>query len=185
MNDLQCIEAIKNGNINAFEYIVNRYKAMVFTIAIKVVNSRHTAEDITQDVFIKVFKSLNKFQNKSAFSTWIYRIAYNTSISEIKKKRFIFTKDGEIYDVANDDDNYELNNFSKENLLQYLEKIISKLPPEDALLLDLFYHGKQSVEQISEISGLSSSNVKVKLHRIRKKVYDELNKQIRNEQHFR
>ena len=86
-----CIKRVKAGEIRAFSAIVSNYQKMVFTIVLKIVENREDAEDITQEIFIKVYKSLDKFKEESEFSTWLYRIAYNTTITEIRKKRISYS----------------------------------------------------------------------------------------------
>ena len=84
-NDDQIINAIKNGNTQAFSILVDRYKDLVYTLAIRMIKNREEAEEVAQDTFIKVFKSLDKFKGDSKFSTWIYRVTYNTCLDNKKK----------------------------------------------------------------------------------------------------
>ena len=84
-NDQVYIEAILNGDANAFAVLVDRYKDLVFTLALRMMKHREEAEEAAQDTFIKAFKSLNKFKGDSKFSTWIYRVAYNTCLDRLKK----------------------------------------------------------------------------------------------------
>lgn len=78
-DDIYYVRRIKDGHTDAFVHIVRRYQRMVFTIVSKIVSRKVEAEDITQEVFIKAFQSLNKFREESEFATWLYRIAYNTT----------------------------------------------------------------------------------------------------------
>ncbi|MDR3218872.1 MAG: sigma-70 family RNA polymerase sigma factor [Dysgonamonadaceae bacterium] len=181
VNDLLAIQRVKAGDIRAFSAIVSAYQQMVFTIVMKIVENKEDAEDITQEVFIKAFKSLGQFKEESAFSTWLYRIAYNTTLSELRKKKIYFISENEEFLTANEVFTDENEDFDREIKLQFLEKAIKKLPPDEIFLVTLYYLDGQSVENISEISGLSVSNVKVKLHRIRKKLALEINRLIQNE----
>jgi RNA polymerase sigma-70 factor (ECF subfamily) len=180
-NDLFCIQRVKAGDIQAFSTIVSHYQKMIFTIVLKIVENREDAEDITQEIFIKVFKSLDQFKEESGFSTWLYRIAYNTTLSELRKKKLFFTSIddslssvNELITDYNEDTEHEIK-------LQYLDKAIKKLPPDEIFLVTLYYLDEQSIENISKISNLSVSNVKVKLYRIRKKLAVELNQLMQNE----
>ncbi|MDR0725826.1 MAG: RNA polymerase sigma factor [Prevotellaceae bacterium] len=181
VSDFLCVQRVKAGDVQAFAMIVSKYGEMVFTVVRKIVENREDAEDITQEVFIKAFKSLDRFREESAFSTWLYRIAYNTCISELRqrKSRFFPVKDNLLVDndfAANDDEE------DVEIKLQHLEKALKKLPPDEAFLITLHYMDEQSVENISIICNMSVSNVKVKLHRIRKKLSVEINKLMCDEQ---
>lgn len=73
------IERAKQGDTTAFAWIVSTYSPMVLTIAMNILNNREDAEDLTQEIFIKLFKSLDKYKAESEFSTWLYRVAYNAT----------------------------------------------------------------------------------------------------------
>ena len=81
------ITKVINGDTNAFAYLVDNYKNMVFSLAFKMTKNREEAEEISQDTFIKAYKNLPKFKGDSKFSTWLYRIAYHTSLDNIKKNK--------------------------------------------------------------------------------------------------
>ncbi|GHT07780.1 DNA-directed RNA polymerase sigma-70 factor [Bacteroidia bacterium] len=181
MKDLLHIQAVKTGDTRAFAAIVSDYQQMVFTIVMKIVENREDAEDITQEIFIKVFKSLGQFKEESEFSTWLYRIAYNTTLSELRKKKLFFTSIDDNLSTINEIDTDEKEEEEIEIKLQYLDIALKKLPPDEIFLVTLYYMDEQSIENISIISNLSASNVKVKLHRIRKKLALELNKIIQDE----
>lgn len=85
--DLYFIDKIIAGDTESYAIIVNRHKDMVFTIVNRILRSREDAEEIAQDVFLKAFQSLQKFKREAKFSTWLYRIAYNTAISKTRKKK--------------------------------------------------------------------------------------------------
>ena len=79
------IDKVLQGNTSSYNYLVNNYKDMVYTIAIKIVRNREDAEEVAQDSFIKAFQKLNSFKGESKFSTWLYTIVYRTAISKIRK----------------------------------------------------------------------------------------------------
>ena len=85
INEQQLIDQIKNGDTKAFAILVNQYKDLVFTLAMKMVKNREEAEEVSQDTFIKVYTSLDKFNGDSKFSTWIYKVTYNTCLDRLKK----------------------------------------------------------------------------------------------------
>ena len=175
------IKRVKAGDISAFFAIVSNYQKMVFTIVHKIVGNKEDAEDIMQEIFVKVYKSLDKFKEESEFSTWLYRIAYNTTISELRKRRISFISINDnlnaVNEVINDEDEFNLNEIK----LQYLDEVLKQLPPNEIFLVTLYYFREQSIEAISKISNLSVANVKVKLHRIRKKIALELNRLLQDE----
>ena len=179
--DLYYIDKVLDGDTGSFTILVNRHKDMVFTIVNRILRSREDAEEIAQDVFLKAFQSLKKFKREAKFSTWLYRIAYNTAISKTRKKRIEVSaiEDSIIENYTFDEIIEELDEFSLDDKRKYFENALKKIPEEDSLLLTMFYLEEQSIEQISEISGLTVSNVKVKLHRIRKKLYQTIDEMMK------
>lgn len=85
--EILLIEKAKNGDIEAFESLIRQSEKIVYNIAYRMLNNSEDVKDISQEVFIKVYKNLKNFDEKSAFSTWIYRIAVNTCIDEIRKRK--------------------------------------------------------------------------------------------------
>lgn len=178
-DDIYYVRLVKNGNTSAFVHLVRRYEKMVLTIVSKIVLRHIDAEDITQEVFIKVFQSLDKFREESEFGTWLYRIAYNTTISELRKRKLeIIAFDNNFDNVPDEEISDSIDDTSKEERLQYLDIVLQKLAPDDAMLITMFYLNNQSIQHISQITGHSIANVKVKLHRIRKFMNFEINKLI-------
>lgn len=166
------IESIKNGDTNAYAKLVDRYKDLVYTLAIRMLKNREEAEEIAQDTFIKVFKSLDKFKGDSKFSTWIYRVAYNTCLDAIKKNK------KHQNDVAIDEYTFNkldtidnaLENIIKEERSVLIKNCINKLPEESSVILTLFYFEELSLEEISKVINIEANTVKVKLFRARKKL---------------
>src|SRR5450432_20524 len=81
------IRMVREGDTNAFAVLVDRYKDMVFTLSLKMLKDREETEEVSQDTFVKAFKSLSKFNGESKFSTWIYKVAYNTCLDRLKKNK--------------------------------------------------------------------------------------------------
>jgi len=170
------IERVLSGDVSAYATLVTKHKSLVFSIALKILNNREDAEEVAQDCFLKVYQSLKFFEKKSKFSTWLYRIAYNAAISKTRKKKFEFISM----------DNYIIQNYSEDNAPKtiigldeheqtlLIDRALQRLSGDENLLISLFYKGENSIEEISYITGLSISNVKVRLHRIRKKRYGEI-----------
>ncbi|MDR1156326.1 MAG: sigma-70 family RNA polymerase sigma factor [Bacteroidales bacterium] len=175
-DDLFYVRRVKAGDIQSFTMIVSKYGKMVYTVVHKIVENREDAEDITQEIFIKVFKSLERFREESEFSTWLYRIAYNTAISELRKRKLFYIAAEDSLLIDNSSFTDEKDGQETEIKLQYLEEAMKKLPPDELFLLTLHYMDGQSIESISKISSLSVSNVKVKLHRIRRKLAVEIDR---------
>ncbi|MFZ4740806.1 MAG: RNA polymerase sigma factor [Bacteroidales bacterium] len=177
------LEQIKQGNTNAYAMLINKHKTMAFNVALRITHNREDAEEVIQDAFLKVYYSIKDFEGKSKFTTWLFRIVYNQAISKIRKKTIDqHTIDEEIIDnfTAGEISN-GLTYLKAEEQTKYINLALAKLTEEDSTIVTLFYLNESSVEEVSEITGLSEANVKVKLHRSRKKLYDELKLLLSNE----
>lgn len=171
-NDQLYIAKVINGDTNAFAYLVDSYKNMVYSLAFKMTKNREEAEEISQDTFIKAFKNLDKFKGDSKFSTWLYKIAYYASLDNIKKNK-------------NNNSTFEINEItfnqikSVDNILEGIERkerakimeaCLHKLADEERSIIWMFYYDELSLKEIIEVTDLSEANLKVKLHRARKKL---------------
>lgn len=167
------IDKILKGDKNAYASLINKHKNLVFTIAVKILKNREDAEELAQDVFIKAFEVLSTFKKESKFSTWLYRIAFNMAISKTRKKKLeTYNLETEIIENFSIDEIVpDLQELTDEEQKNCIEKALNSLSYEENIIITLFYYDDKSIEEISEITNLSASNVKVKLHRIRKKLY--------------
>ena len=175
-DDIYHVQRVLAGNTADFAVLVNRHKDLAFNIALKIVRFREDAEEIAQDAFVKAYQSLRSFKGDSKFSTWLYRIVYNTAISHTRKKHMeVAGLDERVLSDTTEDDIIEnLDRLDSDIQAQLVNQAIDRLPPDESALVTLFYMEENSIEDISHITGLSVSNVKVKLFRIRKKLYDDL-----------
>ncbi|WP_130735311.1 RNA polymerase sigma factor [Flavobacterium sp. J27] len=177
------IQKVLQGDTQSFAVLVNKYKDLVFTIAVRMLKNREEAEEASQDIFVKVFKSLSKFKGNSKFSTWVYKIAYNTCLDVLKK----YKKERLIVAVADYNEKESIALESVFNLLvqQEQEIIIQKclhlLPYDESILLTLYYYEDQSLDDIAKVLHISSNNAKVKLFRSRKKLEAILRTQLPTE----
>lgn len=170
--DEAIIGQVLNGNRNAYSLLVDKYKDRVFSLALGILHNRELAEEIAQDAFVKSFSSLKKFRKEASFSTWIYRITYNTAISETRKRKHIYKPVEEQFEniVSLQADEISEEFDAKEAKHRLIEKAITELIPEEKLIMTLYYYEEKSVDQISKTTGLTVSNVKVKLFRLRNKL---------------
>lgn len=175
-DDSYYIDKVLGGDVSAYAMLVSKHKNLVFSIAYKILNNREDAEELAQDTFLKAYQSLKTFERKSKFSTWIYRIAYNAAISKTRKKKpeMVGMEDHIIYNYSTDEISSNVYQLDENEQVVLVMKAMKKLSEDDNLLITLFYKAENSIEDISTITGLSVSNVKVRLHRIRKKLYDEI-----------
>jgi len=182
-NDQVYINKILDGDANAFAVLVDRYKDLVYTLAIRMVKNKEEAEEVSQDTFIKAYKSLNRFKGDSKFSTWIYRVAYNTCLDRLKKNKRqqqTVTIDEYTEHQVKTIDN-ALDRIETQEKQQAIKDCLELLPSEDSFLLTLYYFEELSLDEISKIVGLKPNNVKVKIFRSRKKLATILKERLDNE----
>jgi RNA polymerase sigma factor (sigma-70 family) len=177
------IDKVLQGDTNAFAYLVDRYKNLTYTVAMKIVRNHEDAEEVAQDSFIKAYSQLHTFKGESKFSTWLYTIVYRNSITKIRKKK-ITTTDIDSYIIENQKSDYDfpqIEAIKNGEQKKYITEAIDNLPEMDAFLITLFYLDESSVEEIEQITGLTKTNVKVKLFRARKKLLNELSLLLKDE----
>ncbi len=170
--DIYYIEQILSGNINSFTYIVDHHKDKAFNLAYRICSSSEEAEEIAQDSFMKAYRSLAGFQMKSSFATWLYRIVYNTAISRVRtKKKKILS----LEDFPADATDFIGTNTSEEDAdREYRTSLINfalqKITEEERGIISLFYYEEMSMDEIADVTGISKSNIKVRLFRARQKM---------------
>ncbi len=182
-NDQTYIEKILQGNTNAFAFLVEKYKVMVFSLALKMLKNKEEAEEVSQDTFIKAYKNLSKFKGDSKFSTWLYKIAYRNCLDNLKKNKERYVVDTidevTIHKISSTED--ILESISRKERAIVIKKCLNDLPEEERTLLWMFYFDELNLKEIMEITGLSSSNLKVKLHRARKRLVSVVEKNVEPE----
>ncbi|OQY05878.1 MAG: hypothetical protein B6I20_00290 [Bacteroidetes bacterium 4572_117] len=178
IDDQYYIKKVKAGQADAFRFLVERHKTIVYNIVLRITRNNEDAEEVAQDVFLKAYKSINSFKGDSKFSTWLYRIAYNMAISKVRKKK-LPTSNIDDYELADNEIKHVYEDFeSIENSdkKKYLRKAIDSLSTDDSLVITLYYLNEHSIEEICELTNMGKSNIKVRLYRARKKMFSYLSK---------
>ena len=180
--DHAIINAVINGDTAQFNELVLRHKDYAFSIAFKIVNNSLDAEEIAHDAFIKAFKSLKRFNQQAKFTTWLYRIVFNTAISFKRKNQIATTDIDEVstQPAANFDTSESMVSKDRE---RFISEAMKQLLPLDATLLTLFYLKQLNLEEIGEVVGIKADAVKVKLFRARKRLGRELKVVLAGEVH--
>lgn len=171
-NDQLYIERVLKGDANSFAVLVDNYKDMVFSLALKVMKNREEAEEVSQDTFIKAYRSLKNFKGDSKFSTWLYRIAYHNCMDRLKKVARKYNTDtiDEVVENkirATDD---VLQTIERKERAEMIKECLNELPEDERSILWFFYFEELSLKEITQVTEFSENNVKVKLHRARKKL---------------
>ena len=155
--DSEIIEAIRDGDIEAFGNLVNRYEDFVYTLVMGIVRSEDMARDIAQETFLRAYRGIRRFELRSSFKTWLYRIAHNTAMSHIKRER------KEVGEIAAPEP--YIDTVSNQSLKLTLEKLIGKLKPELRSVIIFHYYDDLKYEEIAEVLQCPIGTVKIRLYR--------------------
>lgn len=172
-SEINRINRILQGEPQLYGEIISAYKNAVFSLCYRMVYQKQEAEDLSQEVFLKVYRNLGKYNQKMKFSTWILSIARNTCIDYLRKNR------GENVPLEEGIRTKEVPISAEEAYLykeqkQEIERAISALPEEYRLLITLYHQQGQSYKEITEILNMPMSLVKNRLHRGRKMLKEQL-----------
>ncbi|PKP42168.1 MAG: RNA polymerase subunit sigma-70 [Bacteroidetes bacterium HGW-Bacteroidetes-10] len=168
--ELIIIERILGGEAALYNQLVNLHAPKILSVVRGVVSSREDAEEVAQDVFVKAYFSLKSFRGECSFSTWLFRIAFNMSVSKARKRHMEHIPMEKTAAIPDNSHESREEIMDKENRFKLLYKAIDELEPSDRFLILSFYNHEKSIKEICEICGMTESNVKVRLHRIKKKL---------------
>jgi RNA polymerase sigma-70 factor (ECF subfamily) len=183
-SDSEIISLVLKGDHNAYALLVERYKSYVFTLTLRFIKSREDAEEVSQDIFIKAYRSLADFKGTAKFSTWLYTIVNTTCITFLRKKRLDVRSldDERTFEVADSQDSgFRANQVEQKSRQNMVNHAISMLTADDAEIITLFYKNEQSLEEISQILGLEVNTAKVRLHRARGRLKEKMEKYFTEE----
>jgi len=179
LTDTELISKILQGEQALFAQLVERYQNYVITLVLRFTDNREDAEEISQDIFVKAYRSLADFRGESKFSTWLYTIVRTSCITFLRKKKLDITSiDDErtFVQLESRESAFKANTIEQRSRHAMVNEAIRMLSPDDAQLLSLFYKGEQSLEEIGKIMHLAPNTVKVKLHRARHRLKDKMEK---------
>ncbi len=182
--DRQLIRLASEGNQQAFEELVRKYRDLIYNLIYRMVGNREEAEDLVQETFVKAFRSLGTFNEEFAFSTWLYKIASNHTIDLLRKKRLqllsldepVRTREGQM------NREYPDENFNPERSLitsestEIIFRAIEALPEKYRTIISLRHKEEKSYEEIGQILHIPIGTVKARLFRARELLRQELKK---------
>ncbi|MDC7995738.1 RNA polymerase sigma factor [Altibacter sp. HG106] len=174
------IEKSLKGDTKAFGLLVTTYQSLVYTVLVRMVKTPEIAEELAQDTFVKAYHSLASFRGDAKFSSWLYRIAYRKALDYLRKAKRNPMQEWEegaavlaVAPIQN-----ALEQLEQKEREAIIRKSIEMLPETDAALVTWYYFDDLSVKEIAAITELSESNIKVKLHRSRAKLYEQLQQYV-------
>lgn len=172
------IDRILAGEKQLYAGLVNKYKSYVLAIAFKIIENKPEAEEAAQDAFIKAFQYLKGFNRQAKFSTWLYRIVFNTAISYKRKNKQAFQ---DIENIPLEYHERADTPSEKEDQHVFLTQAMNKLNEADRLAIQLYYMKEFSLEEVAEMMGQNINTIKVRVHRARQRLADELKRILKQE----
>lgn len=193
LTEKQLINRLKNGDAQALKAIMERYQDYVYTLVIQMVKSNDAAEELTQDVFIKVYNKIGTYEERAKFTTWLYTITYRTCLNFLEKKQIVFnitelTSDANHTEHQKDDPFYNEqaalldDTFETDEKQKILWNAIDALPAQQGIIITLFYLQQFSIREISDMMQLPLNTIKTHLHRGRGAMRDLLLKRFSEEE---
>ncbi len=175
LNDFNLVGKAKDGDQRAYAELMQRYKDSIYFMALKMVNNKDDAMDLTVETFGKAFENIEKYKPDFAFSTWLFRIATNNCIDFIRKKRISLISINSMVDDDGDDRPLQIKSDTlnpeetsiKKQQQEQLKIIVEKLPQRYKTLIVLRYFEEQSYEEIAQQLDLPLGTVKAQLFRAR------------------
>lgn len=176
--DRRLLDLCRQGDAHAFETLFRKYQTYVYNIGLGMLSNSEDAADVTQETFLRLHRSLDSFRGDSSFSTWLYRVAVNLCITELRRKsrtRFQF-----LDDLAHDEDSTFTEDsgptpdeaIALEEDRRVVHQVLRTLPPDYRAIMVLRHFQQLAYEEIAEVLGLSLSQVKTRLFRARKMFKD-------------
>lgn len=186
--DWTYVQRVQAGDVAAFDFLVVKYRERLFSIVYNLTSNREDAADLTQEAFIKAFSSIKRFRGKSSFFTWLYRIAVNTTLSQMKRhrlRRFFSLENlneeatsSEIIETLSEGGKIERRSLANE-LQEKLNEALQKLSPKHRTVVILFEIEGLSHQEISEIMECSVGTVRSRLHYAKQQLQAYLQDYIR------
>jgi RNA polymerase sigma-70 factor (ECF subfamily) len=176
-DDSLLIQEALQGNTTAFGDLVRRYQDRLYTAVVHIVGCRAEAEDVVQDAFVQAFVNLKSFRQNSKFYTWLYRIAFNVSISRRRRKKPRLSVDQTreaTGDEPLDDHSSPSHPLEVQEQQQKLRLAMDRLTDEHRSIIVLRHLEELSYEDIAEILAISVGTVRSRLHRARAQLLEHL-----------
>jgi RNA polymerase sigma-70 factor (ECF subfamily) len=182
-HEVECIRRVQHGESEAFGPLVERYQQRIFSIVFHLVRRRDEVEDLAQEIFLKAFRAIRSYNFQSSFATWVSRIAVNHCYDYLRKVRASRLS---YYSEMTEESAHELerkaetpspgglDHGQKVALRDFVGRLLERAPEDDRLVLTLKELEDYSVEEIAGLLKLKPSTVKVRLHRARKRMLEDL-----------
>jgi RNA polymerase sigma-70 factor (ECF subfamily) len=159
------------GHTNSFNTIILSFEREVFSLSLRLLKNREEAEEASQDAFVRAFQNIRSFKGESRFSTWLYKIVYNTCLNRLRKnKREVKFVLEDVYSLKTETKSDIWDSLKSKERSYYLKMALEKLNEDEQLFITLYYQHERTILEIREITGVNENLIKVKLFRSRQKL---------------
>lgn len=173
IDDLQLIRRIAAADQSAVRLLLARYKRRVFGFIVRLVRNDAIAEELTNEVFLEVWRGAAKFEGRSSAATWIMSIAHNRSVSVLRKRREESWDEEDAHQIPDQDDDPEMT-AQKTDKGELLQQLLETLSPMHREVIELVYYHELSLGEVSEVIGVPSATAKTRLFKARKRLGEKL-----------
>ena len=181
MDDLTLVARVLDGNTHAYRFLVDKYKNLVWHMVLRMIDHREDAEDLCQDVFMRVFRDIGKFRGDAKLSTWIGSIAYHICIDHLRRNQRDMVTMVENFTpamLARVDIPENMGNMDRAAVKKLVHQIIDAMPYHFRIVITLFHLEGFSYREIEEITGMPEGTIKSYLNRGRQIIHDKMLAQL-------
>ena len=171
-DEQRLIARVLDGHAEDYGYFLERYGQKVFSLVSRLVPSQQDAEELVQDAFVRAYNRLETFDGRSSFYTWICRIAYNVTVSRLRRRRMAYASIDSLPALPDDVVDEALGDESR---IDDLRRAIAQLAPDEHTLVTLYYSDNRPMADIAYILDIKAGTIATRLHRIRRKLYLMMN----------
>lgn len=169
--DLELVEEFRRGNVGGFNELVRRYQQKTYWTARRIVGSHEDADDVVQDVFLRVFRALARFRGESGFYTWLYRITVNVSLNTVRiRKVKEFIRYDELLDQRTDTADRPDDPLMRKEQETMIERAIEQLPPKQRAVFVMRYYDEIPYEEMARMLHRSVGGLKANYFHALKKI---------------
>jgi RNA polymerase sigma-70 factor (ECF subfamily) len=171
IDEQMLVAEIVGGRKELFRFLVQQYEKKIYAMGMSFFRNKDDASDFTQEVFLKVFRSLADFEGRSRFSTWLYKIAYNTAVNHINRdKEYRSLAEEEVLSDADTPERKMIRHLAREAV----QEAVQDLPDRYRVCVDLFFFYERSYQEIEAITGFPVNTIKSHVFRAKKLLREKL-----------
>jgi RNA polymerase sigma-70 factor, ECF subfamily len=169
-SDEQLVTSVQNGSIHAYETLVRRYQHRLFVFALRIMNDPHAAEEVVQDAFLSIYRTIDRIDTDKKFSSYVYKITHNEAVSYLRSKKSTVPLED---NIMTDEDITLYENLIQSEQRSQIRKAMDALEPRYKKVLELYYFDELQYDEIGKRLGLPVNTVRTHLRRAKVALREE------------